>query len=105
MRVYDCGGHVGRNCESVQQYGRASCRNTSANLVTPTIINNHERRKNMALQEERQYELSRRMYKVLYPNDKPNYTLTKEQFMQLLFIQDELSMNPLLSRPLNVKDN
>lgn len=54
----------------------------------------------MITQEQRQYELSKRMYDVLYPNDKPNYTLTKEQFMQLLFIQDELSMNPLLTREL-----
>ena len=54
----------------------------------------------MKLAEKRQYELSKRMYAVLYPNDKPNYTLTPEQFMQLLFIQDELSMNPLLNRPL-----
>lgn len=47
-------------------------------------------------QEKRQYELSDRMYKVLYPNGKPNYKLTTEQFMQLLFIQDELSMNQVL---------
>ena len=55
----------------------------------------------MTIQEKRQYELSGRMYKVLYPNDKPNYKLTTEQFMQLLFIQDELSMNPLFTRELN----
>lgn len=54
----------------------------------------------MKLAEQRQYELSKRMYAVLYPNDKPNYKLTSEQFMQLLFIQDELSSNPLLNRPL-----
>lgn len=54
----------------------------------------------MSVQTERQYELSRRMYEVLYPNDKPNYKLTTEQFMQLLFIQDELSSNPLLVMPL-----
>ena len=54
----------------------------------------------MNIQEKRQYTLSERMYKVLYPNDKPNYKLTTEQFMQLLFIQDELSMNPLLIREL-----
>lgn len=54
----------------------------------------------MKMQEKRQYELSERMYKVLYPHGKPNYTLTTEQFMQLLFIQDELSMNPLLKREL-----
>ena len=54
----------------------------------------------MTAQEKRQYELSKRMYEVLYPNDKPNYKLTTEQFMQLLFIQDELSMNPLLMREL-----
>lgn len=54
----------------------------------------------MKLAEKRQYELSKRMYEVLYPNDKPNYKLTSEQFMQLLFIQDELSSNPLLNRPL-----
>ncbi len=54
----------------------------------------------MTAQEKRQYELSKRMYEVLYPNGKPNYKLTTEQFMQLLFIQDELSMNPLLMREL-----
>ena len=54
----------------------------------------------MTVPEKRQIELSKRMYAVLYPNDKPNYKLTSEQFMQLLFIQDELSMNPLLDRPL-----
>ena len=52
------------------------------------------------MQDKRQYELSKRMYAVLYPNDKPNYQLTTEQFMQLLFIQDELSMNPLFNREL-----
>ena len=56
--------------------------------------------KDLSKQIKRQYELSDRMYKVLYPNDKPNYKLTSEQFMQLLFIQDELSMNPLLIRKL-----
>lgn len=54
----------------------------------------------MIVQEKRQCELSKRMYEVLYPNGKPNYNLTSEQFMQLLFIQDELSSNPLLDRPL-----
>lgn len=54
----------------------------------------------MIMQEDRQYELSERMYKVLYPNDKPNYKLSNEQFMQLLFIQDELSINPLLNKKL-----
>jgi len=52
------------------------------------------------MQEKRQYELSDRMYKVLYQSDKANYKLTTEQFMELLFIQDELSMNPLLIREL-----
>ena len=54
----------------------------------------------MSLREKRQYELSKRMYKVLYANDKPNYNLSVEDFMQLLFIQDELSMNPLFNREL-----
>jgi len=52
------------------------------------------------MQEKRQYILSDRMFKVLYANDKPNYKLTTEQFMELLFIQDELSLNPLLKREL-----
>lgn len=52
------------------------------------------------MQEKRQYELSDRMYKVLYPNGKPNYKLTTKQFMELLFIQDELSLNPLLTKEL-----
>lgn len=50
----------------------------------------------MSIQEKRQHELSEIMYKVLYANDIPNYKLTTDQFMQLLFIQDELSINPLL---------
>jgi hypothetical protein len=54
----------------------------------------------MTIQEKRQYQLSERMYKVLYFNDKPNYNLSVEDFMELLFIQDELSMNPLLTRKL-----
>lgn len=54
----------------------------------------------MNMQEKRQYELSDRMYKVLYPNGKPNYKLTTKQFMELLFIQDELSLNPLLTKEL-----
>ena len=57
----------------------------------------------MTEQEKRQIELSKRMYAVLYPNDKPNYNLTTNDSMQLLFIQDELSMNPLFNREL--KDN
>lgn len=57
----------------------------------------------MRIQEQRQYELSKRMYDVLYPNGKPNYKLSTDDFMQLLFIQDELSMNPLFDKPL--KDN
>lgn len=55
-------------------------------------------------QKNRQYVLSQRMYEVLYPNDKPNLNLTKDQFIQLLFIQDELSMNPLFDRPLNKEE-
>lgn len=49
---------------------------------------------------ERQYQLSDIMYKVLYSNNKPNYKLTTKQFMELLFIQDELSINPLLTNKL-----
>ena len=49
----------------------------------------------MTIQEKRQYQLSERMYKVLYFNDKPNYNLSVEDFMELLFIQDELSKNQL----------
>ena len=52
----------------------------------------------MKEQKNRQYELSQKMYDVLYQNDKPNYNLTSEQFMKLLFIMDELSMNPLFVR-------
>lgn len=55
----------------------------------------------MSEQEKRQYVLSRRMYEVLYPYGKPNYTLTPEQFSQLLFILDELSTNPLFARTIN----
>lgn len=54
----------------------------------------------MRVQEKRQYELSKRMYQVLYPDGKPNYHLSIEQFMELLFIQDELSMNSLFERQL-----
>jgi hypothetical protein len=46
-------------------------------------------------QVQRQYDLSDRMYSVLYKNDKPQYQLTTDDFMQLLFIMDELSTNPL----------
>lgn len=52
----------------------------------------------MKVEEKRQYELSRRMYSVLYKNDKPQFTLTTDDFMQLLFIMDELSSNALFTR-------
>lgn len=57
----------------------------------------------MNKQAKRQYELSNRMYSVLYPNDTPKYKLTADDFMQLLFIMDELSMNPLFTRELTSK--
>lgn len=40
-------------------------------------------------------EMSKIMYKILYKNNKPNYNLSTEDFMQLLFIQDELSNQPI----------
>lgn len=58
----------------------------------------------MSNQKKRQYELSDRMYKVLYPNDKPKFKLTNDDFMQLLFIMDELSMNSLFTKELK-EDN
>jgi len=61
---------------------------------------NIQEKRQYELSKQRQYELSKRMYRVLYPNDKPNYNLTTKQFMELLFILDELSMNPLLNREL-----
>lgn len=48
--------------------------------------------------QEKLNELSQTMYKVLYPNDKPNYTLSTDQFMQLLFVLDELSTQPILRK-------
>jgi len=50
------------------------------------------------IQQKRQYQLSKRMYEVLYKNDKPNYRLSTNDFIQLLFIMDELSTNPLFDR-------
>lgn len=52
----------------------------------------------MKIAEKRQYELSELMYEVLYPNDTPNFRLSTKQFMQLLFVLDELSANPLFAR-------
>jgi hypothetical protein len=51
----------------------------------------------MSITEQRQHQLAERIYSILFINDKPNYTLTTDQFMQLLFIQDELSKYPLLN--------
>ena len=50
------------------------------------------------IQQKRQYQLSKRMYEVLYKNDRPNYRLSTNDFIQLLFIMDELSTNPLFDR-------
>jgi hypothetical protein len=41
-------------------------------------------------------ELSQAMYRVLYPNDKPKYNLDSNDFMELLFVLDELSTTPIL---------
>lgn len=40
--------------------------------------------------------LSEVMYSILYKNNKPNYNLSTEDFMQLLFIQDSLSKEPII---------
>lgn len=48
------------------------------------------------LTDEELNDLSKQMYGIMYINDKPNYNLTAEEFMQLLFIMDELSSDPLL---------
>lgn len=56
------------------------------------------------IQAKRQYELSDKMYKVLYENDKPKYRLSTRDFMELLFVMDELSMNPLFARELKGED-
>ena len=51
----------------------------------------------MSITEQRQHQLAEHIYSILFINDKPNYTLTTDQFMELLFIQDELSKYPLLN--------
>ena len=48
--------------------------------------------------DEQMYELSREMYRVLYPNDKPNYHLSTDDFMRLLFVMDNLSSYPILTK-------
>ena len=40
--------------------------------------------------------LSQQMYDILYKNDQPNYKLSTDDFMKLLFVLDDLSLNPLL---------
>ncbi len=46
--------------------------------------------------QEKLNELSKEMYSVLYPNDKPKYNLDSKDFMRLLFVLDELSLTPIL---------
>ena len=52
----------------------------------------------MKIEAQRQYDLADRMYDVLYKNDVPQYQLTTDDFMQLLFIMDEISSNALFTR-------
>lgn len=41
-------------------------------------------------------QMSETIYNIIYKNGKPEYKLSTEDFMQLLFISDELSDKPLL---------
>lgn len=50
----------------------------------------------MKMTQAKLNELSQAMYKVLYKDDKPNYNLSTRDFMQLLFVMDDLSANPIL---------